>query len=150
MTDVADDTDFDNDDDGDGGQGPKALRDQVKKLTKQLKDLTAERDTLQKTTRQHAVSSALEKHGAKPRLARFYDGGATDDESVLAWLKDNGEDFGWTPPDDDEDDDGTADAAEAVARAAASGTPPSPGSNAELLTKLKTYTPAQLRAEGLI
>lgn len=105
MSDQTDDFDDDADGDKPDESGPKALRAQLKKLQAEKSALESENGKLKSDQRKHSVSQALEKHGARPSLAKFYDKTESSDDDVLAWLKENGEDFGWSESGDESDED---------------------------------------------
>ena len=76
------------------------LRAVVKKLEKQVAELSAERDKLKGTVAQRNVADTLQSKGVKPGIARFIlrdlDEADATPEAVEAWLKDNAEIFGIT------------------------------------------------------
>lgn len=111
-------------DTGDGATGSKpagkGLRDAVEAAQRRVAELETENATLKQAQRKTSVTSALEKHGARPSIARFYDGEGTSDDDVLKWLQDNGEDFGWQPGDPDEGEDQDVTDARRISRATTS------------------------------
>lgn len=136
------------------GDGPKALRALVKKLEKQLE---AEKQSNAKNgarLREIDLAEALDKHGASRRLAKYAARDIEDDineDNVLTWLKENGEDFGWSA----DDADSTEDDVEVVDRrrisAATTRAPQGrPDSSAELLHALRTMDAKTLIEKGFI
>ncbi len=72
-----------------------ALKAQKADLTK-LQSLVSEQA---KATRTDSLKAALEANGAKPALAKYFPvEGEVDGPTVLAWLKADGELFGWSEP----------------------------------------------------
>lgn len=104
-------------------KGPKALRDALAAANAKVVELEAENTTFKKQARRQTVAQALEKHGAKPSLAKYFDKDEASDDVVLAWLTENGEDFGWSPDGADDDDAETMEEAGRIGRASTSGVP---------------------------
>lgn len=78
--------------------------------------LESEVGTLKKSMRSITVAEALKANGARPSLAKFYDKDEASPDDVLAWLKENGEDFGWSESDADDTDDTDDDTKEEARR----------------------------------
>lgn len=89
------------DDDFDGNESDlvKQLRKQLRDKDKRLSEIETQFTELRNSARRDSLSKVLQAHGAKPGLARFFpaDSDPTE-ENVLAWLKEEGDLFGWTPP----------------------------------------------------
>lgn len=82
-----------------GGDLVKQLRAALKKATAENKTLKTQVAETAQVTRASSLKSALEAHGAKPALAKYFPAdGTVDETAVLAWLKEDGELFGWTAP----------------------------------------------------
>lgn len=100
--------DYDDFDQFDGLQGNDlvgALRKQLKaaaKDNKTLREAQAEKDKAlaDLTAKVNGVTleSVLKEKGAKPQLAKFMKDVEPTEEAVSAWLAENGELFGYTPP----------------------------------------------------
>lgn len=106
MSDNDDDFDENEGEGGNDANGPKALRAELKKLKTKNAELETENNTFKATQKRSTVAEALKQHGASERLARFYDKDEASSDDVLAWLKEYGEDFGWSEDaaaSDDED-----------------------------------------------
>jgi hypothetical protein len=118
------DLDLDGDDSNDGGDtgnGMKALRAQIKKLAKEKADQDTELAQFRKQVRSGSIVEFLNEHGASPKLAKYaaadIDGDVTK-ESVLAWLKSDGDAFGWQEePGDSSADSDTANQARRISQA---------------------------------
>lgn len=105
MTDNLADLDADDGDESEGNSNAaKSLRAELKKTKARLAELETENTTFKAKEKKQTVAQAFEKFNAKPSLARFYDGEGTEEDDVLAWLKENGDDFGWTEDGADTDD----------------------------------------------
>lgn len=79
-----------------------ALREQNKKLAKQLADAQKALADIQAKARTSDLKSLLKEAGAKESLARWAASDIEGDptkENVLAWLQENGDTFGWKPAD---------------------------------------------------
>lgn len=152
MSDINDDALGLDDEGGDGGSAPKALRDQVKKLNKELAELREQNQKDREQLRARDLADALEKHGAPKRLGKYAARDITDvsDDAVLEWLKENGEDFGWTPDEGTGEDDETERQAERVSRATNDAPTQRPTSDQELLHLLRTADPKTLIEKGYI
>lgn len=82
-----------------GGDLVKQLRAALKKATAENKTLKTQVTETTKATRASALTAALTKHEAKPGLADFFPAdNEVNEASVLAWLTERGELFGWTAP----------------------------------------------------
>lgn len=99
MSNEYDDSDIDDEQSEQQGEGnaAKALRKQNSQLKKELDELREKHKQLETSVRQTTIADALESHGASKRLARYVDPEIADSDGVLNWLRENGEDFGWTP-----------------------------------------------------
>ncbi len=76
----------------------KQLRAALKKVNTENKTLKTQVAEVSKQTRAQSLKTALEKHEAKPALAKYFPtDGEVSEDAVLAWLKEDGELFGWTP-----------------------------------------------------
>lgn len=78
---------------GNEDNGPKALRDLVKKLRKELAETTAERDTLKTESRKTNVAAVLATKGLPAKLAGLYTG-EPDEASIDAWATEYADVFG--------------------------------------------------------
>lgn len=100
--------DYDDFDQFDGLQGNDlvgALRKQLKAAAKDNKTLkeaqAADKQALAELTQKVngvTLESVLKEKGAKPQLAKFMKDVEPTEEAVSAWLSENGELFGYTPP----------------------------------------------------
>lgn len=139
MTNATDDIDIDEEIDDEAeakGNVPKVLRRQIAKQKKELEETRAQLATLSSRIRKADVADALKVHGAPEKLSKYFTGDDTSPESVLAWLTENGEDFGWEPPtSEDEDEDQTN--ARLVSNASANARTAPSGSVAAQLARLQ-------------
>lgn len=148
MTDI-DDTNADDTEAGTGADAPKALRDQNSKLNKQLQETLAKLAEAEKVSAGIKIAEALEANGAEAKLKKYIPTDVADEAGVLAWLKENGEDFGWEDP--DTVDTEAQDQQQVIQRATANApTPPARGTGADTLHKLQTLSDAELVALNLI
>lgn len=144
------------DDDGNvitkpAGDGPKALRDQLKKIQKERDELLAENTEFKKSQRTTVIEQALAKHNAPVRLKRLVASEVDDpsEDTVLKWLEENGEDFGWSPEEADNDEElDTRNNAARVSRAVTS----APSKLDKLITPeyIKTAPYEELVRRGII
>jgi hypothetical protein len=95
---------YDDDDYGNGNDLVSQLRKALRAKEKEAKDAQAKVEELAKTNaelsgkvRGVSLSEILKTKGAKPALAKFMTDVEATDESVTAWLAENGELFGYTP-----------------------------------------------------
>jgi hypothetical protein len=149
MSDEFDEVD-DNTADDDAQNGPKALRDQVKKLQKKLDAIEAESKKDKQRLRSIDLQELLDAAKAPKRLAKYAARDIEDvnEDNVLAWLKENGEDFGWSPDEgDDEVDEAEVDR-ERVSRATARAPQRRPDTSGELLNLLRTGDTKTLIEKG--
>lgn len=94
------DFDFDSDDfeDAQGDSGAlRDLRKAYKALQKQLKEVSAEKESLQSSLRERSVKDVLASKGLPEKIAKFIPADATTAEQVDAWLQENGDVFGAVP-----------------------------------------------------
>lgn len=99
--------DLDNEEDEtETGNAPKVLRKQNSDLTRQLAEEREARGKLEKDLRKFTLADFLTQHGAESKLAKYVPAEVSDSDGVLAWLKEDGDVFGWQPTDDGEDEDG--------------------------------------------
>lgn len=85
--------------DNTGSDLVKQLRSALKKASTENKALKTQVEEAGKVTRSTSLRKALEEHGAKPALAKYFPAeGEIDSTAVLAWLKEDGELFGWQEP----------------------------------------------------
>lgn len=95
------DYDDDYDEDLGDGQGSNAVR-ELRKANKakeaQLKKLSDELAAMRAAVRDRSVKDALTAKGLPEKIARFIPPEATTSEDVEAWLAENGDVFGVTPP----------------------------------------------------
>ncbi len=110
--------------DAGGSDLVKRLRTALKAQKTELTTLRTQVQEQTKVSRASSLKTALEASGAKPALAKYFpsDGEVTD-EAVLAWLKEDGELFGWTAPEAAEE----ANADDVAAATAISGLKPRQG-----------------------
>lgn len=146
----------DNDDDLENEDEPKkpsGLRSALTAAQQRVAELETENATLKVETRKRSVAEALEQHGAKARLAKFYDSEGTSSDDVLAWLKENGEDFGWSEDsaggNEDPDDEDTVREAQRINRASTSAPQKTVGRNVTR-ESLATGDYAELKKQGLV
>ena len=93
------DFDFDDDDFGDAQGDSGALRDlrkAYKALQKQLKEVTAEKESLMSSVRERSVKDVLASKGLPEKIAKFIPADATSAEEVEAWVSENADVFGVT------------------------------------------------------
>jgi hypothetical protein len=89
--------DFDDDDfeDAQGESGAlRELRKAYKSLQKQLKEVTAEKESLMSSVRERSVKDVLASKGLPEKIAKFIPAEATSAEDVESWLSENGDVFG--------------------------------------------------------
>lgn len=155
---------FDEDEDQDQQSGPKALRDQLKKLEKQLSDLTKDLDTERKTNadlagrlKSTSLNEAVRDAGIDVKYAKFVDLGDTEPskDAVEKWAADNkdvyaflnnvptheveGEEDG--PAVEDELPEGLREALQSAQRAEQSGRP---SGSKDTLTQLEQIDPSKI------
>ena len=95
-----DDQDTDNEVQMDGSDLLKKLRKAKRNDEKRIKELTEQLEGLSKAQRERTVKEVLEKKGVNPKAQRLILKDLDDitEESVNAWLEDNGDLFGLTQP----------------------------------------------------
>lgn len=101
--------DFDDDDfeDAQGDSGAlRDLRKAYKALQKQLKEVTAEKESLQSSVRERSVKDVLASKGLPEKIAKFIPADATSAEAVEAWLNENGDVFGAAVPESQAETEG--------------------------------------------
>lgn len=149
-----DDLGFEDDDNADDkANAPKALRDQNKKLNKELEDLRKQNAEVQEKLRARDLAEALETHGAPKRLAKYAARDIEDvsEDAVLEWLKENGEDFGWEPAEEEDAEvEETKAQARRISRASSDAPSQRPTTNDQLLHELRTADAKTLREKDLI
>lgn len=80
-------------------EGMKNLRKAYDKLKAEHAKLQTEVATQAKATRGASLADLLKDAGARPSIAKYFPTeGDVSKDAVTAWLKENGEDFGWQPP----------------------------------------------------
>jgi hypothetical protein len=95
-------SEFDDDEfEGNEENGPKALRDLVKKLKAENAELKTENTGLKATTRKTSVAAVLAAKGLPEKLANLYTG-EPDEASVDAWASEYADVFGVQPAGDDD------------------------------------------------
>lgn len=148
MSDNDDDLDGNDGDGGDDANGPKALRAELKKTKLKLAELETENTKFKAEQKKTSVAEALKQHGASERLSRYYDGEGTSPDDVLAWLKENGSDFGWSDGQAEEDDE-NADEARRIGEASRMARPPAGGPR---ITRewIKTASREDLQKAGVL
>jgi len=100
------DDDEDNTDETEQANGPKALRDANKKLTKDLKALQAQFDQINGERRESSLKSYLSEKGLRPSIAKWIskDGvDPTDTRALDQWVADNADEFNLSPVSTDAD-----------------------------------------------
>ena len=80
---------FDDETYGDEGEGPKALRDALKKEQKERKQLEEKLASLQKSSRERTLKEILNSNGVNPAIAKFIPSYVDDESSVNEWLVEN-------------------------------------------------------------
>jgi len=80
---------FDDDTYGDQGEGPKALRDALKKEQKERKQLEEKLASLQKASRERTLKDVLNSNGINPAIAKFIPSDVEDESGVNDWLVEN-------------------------------------------------------------
>lgn len=129
---------------------PNGLRQALEAAKAERDQFAVELDELRKERRQRTVAESLEKHGASPRLAKFYDKADASEDDVLGWLRENGEDFGWSDSDAaDTDDAETMEEARRISRATASA-PQKAAARTLTRDLLATGDYKELRKQGLV
>jgi hypothetical protein len=100
--------DFDDDDDtttqtGSQSENPNDLRNQNKKLKRDLAAAQAQLKTFNDRFRSEDATKLLEKNGANPKLAKMLlrelGDAEVNEAAVKKWLEEDGELFGWKPAD---------------------------------------------------
>ena len=83
---------------GDGGDLLKKLRKAKRADEKRIKELTEQLESLSKVQRERTVKEVLEQKGVNPKAARIIlkDLEEVNEETVMNWLDDNGDLFGYT------------------------------------------------------
>lgn len=132
-----------------GANAPKVLRKQNAELAKANAELAEKLAALEAKSRQADVAEWLKEAGAGDIKPKYVPPTAATKDDVLAWLKEDGADFGWEDPASVDDETVTQQQRIAAATATA-GTPPARGTAAQTLHDLKTLTGAELKARGLI
>lgn len=85
---------YDYDDDA-TDEGPKALRELVKKLQRDLEKVTGERDTFASKAKEADRVSVFTKLNIPPKIQRWMKDVDGTEEAVKQWVAENGEDFGF-------------------------------------------------------
>jgi hypothetical protein len=100
-----DDLDTDNEVQMDGSDLLKKLRKAKRNDEKRIKELTEQLEGLSKSQRERTVKEVLEQKGVNPKATRLILKDLDDitEESVNAWLEDNGDLFGLTKPEVNEE-----------------------------------------------
>ncbi len=125
--------------------GIKSLRKAYDKLKTETAQLRTQVQENAKVTRTTSLKSALDKYGAKPALARYFPNeGEVTEDSVLTWLKEDGELFGWQPPTETPETP-TADLAAAALIASVRPTAPAP---TDLTSRVNSLTVPSNSAEA--
>lgn len=86
----------DDDNFGDDSEGIKNLRQHAKEQAAALKAAQERLDAFEKKERETTVKEVLKAKGLPEKVAKFYDGDASED-AVDQWLKENGDVFGVAP-----------------------------------------------------
>lgn len=131
-------SEYDDDEfEGNEESGPKALRDQVKKLNAKIAELTTENTTLKSAT---TVAAVLAAKGLPAKLANLYSG-EPDEASVDAWATEYADVFGLKPAADEAADEGADEEVQeqyaAMNRAQSTGVPSAAG-EAALTQKIES------------
>ena len=100
-----DDLDTDNEVQLDGSDLLKKLRKAKRNDEKRIKELTEQLEGLSKAQRERTVKEVLEQKGVNPKATRLILKDLDDitEESVNAWLEDNGDLFGLSQPEVNEE-----------------------------------------------
>ena len=100
-----DDQDTDNEVQMDGSDLLKKLRKAKRNDEKRIKELTEQLEGLSKSQRERTVKEVLEQKGVNPKATRLILKDLDDitEESVNAWLEDNGDLFGLSQPEVNEE-----------------------------------------------
>jgi hypothetical protein len=100
-----DDLDTDNEVQMDGSDLLKKLRKAKRNDEKRIKELTEQLEGLSKAQRERTVKEVLEQKGVNPKATRLILKDLDDitEESVNAWLEDNGDLFGLSQPEVNEE-----------------------------------------------
>lgn len=138
--------DFDENDGTDSADAnaPKALRAQVKKLNLKLAELETENGTLKKDQRTRTVAEELAKHGASQKLVKY-----VDNDDVLVWLKENGEDFGWSETTDEDEDEEVVEQARLIRRSSDNARQ-APATRSVTREMLASTSYEELKKQGLV
>lgn len=139
-----DDDDLDVENDNDSNL-VRDLRKQLKAAKKAQDETQARLAEFEAQARKASVADVLKSRGARPEIAKFYNGDDTSPEAVNAWLTENAELFG-VDTSADEIDDETASAVEAVDRVSAKAKPKTGGSLQELIERMKSASPEEFEA----
>jgi hypothetical protein len=81
---------------GDQGEGPKALRDALKKEQRERKQLEEQLASLQSQSRERTLKEVLSSNGVNPAIAKFVPNDVSDEASVNTWLAENASIFNIT------------------------------------------------------
>lgn len=91
---VYDDDDFEDDDPDAGGNALQQLRKANKAKDRQLKELTEQLQSMQKSLRERSVRDVLAAKGLPDKIAAFIPESATTSDEVEAWITEYGDVFG--------------------------------------------------------
>lgn len=83
-------------DDDTNEDGPKALRDLVKKLQRDLEKVTEERNTFASKAKEADRAAVFTKLNIPPKIQRWMKDVEGTEDAVKQWVAENGEDFNFT------------------------------------------------------
>jgi len=84
---------YDYDDDDAQNESPKALRDLVKKLQRDLEKVSTERDQFASKAKEADRAAVFTKLNVPPKIQRWMKDVEGTEEAVKQWVAENGEDF---------------------------------------------------------
>ena len=97
---------WDDDDDYGDEDLPKKLRKQIKELSKERDSLVSELDGFRQSERKRVLGSALQDKGLNPKIAAFVPSDI-DTENIDTWLDEYGDVFGGVAPEMPQQDEVT-------------------------------------------
>lgn len=124
--------------------GPKPLREQNSKLSREIAEEREARKKVEAELREFRVAKFLDTHGADAKLAKYVPADAVDSDGVLAWLQEDGDVFGWQPAEQDDTEGETQQQAARISRATLNA--PSARTPAITPEAIKRMSPAEWEA----
>ena len=136
------------DDDYDTDDLPKKLRKQIKELSKERDTLAEELQSFKQSERKRVLSDTLQSKGLNPKIAAFVPSDI-DTESIDSWLDEYGDVFGGVPTEQPQQDEETpqqpviaqnAAEAQAIRQMAAAEQGAAPTDNGDILAQIQEAT----------